>query len=69
MDYCFLAKDGSDASLTVFVAKDRGSRAILARAVLCKGRLRDDAVDQATTSISGGSDTAAESCPRPTTSP
>eukprot|EP00969_Alexandrium_andersonii_P059402 2615968-Alexandrium_andersonii.AAC.1 len=51
MDYCFLTKDGSDASLTVLVIKDGDSRAILARPALCKGRLRDDAVDQAAASI------------------
>eukprot|EP00969_Alexandrium_andersonii_P028846 1259463-Alexandrium_andersonii.AAC.1 len=51
MDYCFFAKDGSDASLTVLVIKDRDSRAILARPVLRKGRLRDDAVGQAAASI------------------
>eukprot|EP00969_Alexandrium_andersonii_P255553 11296329-Alexandrium_andersonii.AAC.1 len=42
MDYCFLTKDGSDAFLTVLVIKGRESRAILARPVLRKGRLRDD---------------------------
>eukprot|EP00969_Alexandrium_andersonii_P193015 8525766-Alexandrium_andersonii.AAC.1 len=42
MDYCFLTKDGSDASLAVLVIKDRDSRAILAHPVLRKGRLRDD---------------------------
>eukprot|EP00969_Alexandrium_andersonii_P114114 5045081-Alexandrium_andersonii.AAC.1 len=47
MDYCFLTKDTSDATLTVLVIKDRDSRAILARPVLRKGRLRDDTVDQA----------------------
>eukprot|EP00969_Alexandrium_andersonii_P173082 7650671-Alexandrium_andersonii.AAC.1 len=47
MDYCFLAKDASDATLTVLVIKDRTSRAILAHPVLRKGRLRDDTVDQA----------------------
>eukprot|EP00969_Alexandrium_andersonii_P237629 10489773-Alexandrium_andersonii.AAC.1 len=31
--------------------RDRGSKAILAHTVLCKGRLRDDAVDQAAASI------------------
>eukprot|EP00969_Alexandrium_andersonii_P330975 14629117-Alexandrium_andersonii.AAC.1 len=51
MDYCFLTKDGSDASLTVLVIKGRGSRAILAHPVLRKGRLRDDMVDQAAASI------------------
>eukprot|EP00969_Alexandrium_andersonii_P307153 13577849-Alexandrium_andersonii.AAC.1 len=47
MDYCFLAKGGSDASLTVLVVKGRDSRATPARPVLRKGRLRDDTVDQA----------------------
>eukprot|EP00969_Alexandrium_andersonii_P271203 11986836-Alexandrium_andersonii.AAC.1 len=47
MDYCFLAKDGSDTSLTVLVIKGRGSKAILAHPVLCKGRLRDNTVDRA----------------------
>eukprot|EP00969_Alexandrium_andersonii_P211767 9353004-Alexandrium_andersonii.AAC.1 len=51
MDYCFLTKDGSGASLTVLVIKDRDSKAILAHPVLCKGRLRDDTVDQAVASI------------------
>eukprot|EP00969_Alexandrium_andersonii_P124636 5509308-Alexandrium_andersonii.AAC.1 len=51
MGHCFLAKYGSDASLTVLVIEDRDSRAILARPVLRKGRLRDDAVDQAVASI------------------
>eukprot|EP00969_Alexandrium_andersonii_P145643 6441625-Alexandrium_andersonii.AAC.1 len=47
MDHCFLTKDTSDATLTVLVIKDRDSRAILAHPALCKGRLRDDTVDQA----------------------
>eukprot|EP00969_Alexandrium_andersonii_P327319 14463434-Alexandrium_andersonii.AAC.1 len=47
MDYCFLTKDTSDTTLAVLVIKGRNSRAILARPVLRKGRLRDDAVDQA----------------------
>eukprot|EP00969_Alexandrium_andersonii_P346812 15332662-Alexandrium_andersonii.AAC.1 len=51
MGYCFLTNDGSDASLTAQVIKDRDSRAILAHPVLRKGRLRDDAVDQAAASI------------------
>eukprot|EP00969_Alexandrium_andersonii_P236383 10435930-Alexandrium_andersonii.AAC.1 len=51
MDYCFLAKDGSETSLTVLVIKDRDSRAILAHPVLRKGRLREDTVDQAVASI------------------
>eukprot|EP00969_Alexandrium_andersonii_P007163 312719-Alexandrium_andersonii.AAC.1 len=51
MDYCFLAMDGSDASLMVLVIKDRDSRAILARPVLRKGRLRYGAMDQAVASI------------------
>eukprot|EP00969_Alexandrium_andersonii_P249269 11016946-Alexandrium_andersonii.AAC.1 len=51
MDHCFLTKDGSDTSLTVLVIKGRDSRAILAHPVLRKGRLHDDAVDQAVASI------------------
>eukprot|EP00969_Alexandrium_andersonii_P137736 6091289-Alexandrium_andersonii.AAC.1 len=51
MDYCFLATDGSDASSTVLVTKDRDSRAILARPVLRKGRSHDDTVDQAVASV------------------
>eukprot|EP00969_Alexandrium_andersonii_P037487 1643226-Alexandrium_andersonii.AAC.1 len=53
MDYCFLTKDTSDTTttLTALVIKDRNSRAILARPVLRKGRLRDDAVGQAVASI------------------
>eukprot|EP00969_Alexandrium_andersonii_P152110 6726347-Alexandrium_andersonii.AAC.1 len=51
MDYCFLAKAGSDTSPTVLVLKDRGSRAILARPALRKGRLHEDTVDQAVPSI------------------
>eukprot|EP00969_Alexandrium_andersonii_P307117 13576084-Alexandrium_andersonii.AAC.1 len=51
MDYCFLTKDTSDTTLTVLVMKDRNSRAIVAHPVLCKGRLRDDTVDQAVASI------------------
>eukprot|EP00969_Alexandrium_andersonii_P193203 8533256-Alexandrium_andersonii.AAC.1 len=51
MDYCFLSKDTSQASLTVLVVKDRDSRAILAHPVLCKGRLHSDTVDQAAESI------------------
>eukprot|EP00969_Alexandrium_andersonii_P199399 8806349-Alexandrium_andersonii.AAC.1 len=51
MDYCFLAKGGSGASLTVLVIEDRDSRASLARPVLRKGRLHDDAADQAVASI------------------
>eukprot|EP00969_Alexandrium_andersonii_P245819 10863807-Alexandrium_andersonii.AAC.1 len=51
MGYCFLAKDTSDETLTALVIKDRDSRAILARPMLRKGRLRDDAVDQAVASI------------------
>eukprot|EP00969_Alexandrium_andersonii_P080767 3560466-Alexandrium_andersonii.AAC.1 len=47
MDYCFLTKDTSDATLIALVIKDRDSRAILARPMLRKGRLRDDTVDQA----------------------
>eukprot|EP00969_Alexandrium_andersonii_P287756 12721570-Alexandrium_andersonii.AAC.1 len=51
MDYCFLAKHTSDATLTVLAIKYRDSRAVLARPVLRKGRLRDDMVDQAVASI------------------
>eukprot|EP00969_Alexandrium_andersonii_P319258 14103335-Alexandrium_andersonii.AAC.1 len=51
MGDCFLTQDGSDTSLTVLVIKGRDSRAILARLVLCKGRLRGDAVDQAVASL------------------
>eukprot|EP00969_Alexandrium_andersonii_P164187 7256697-Alexandrium_andersonii.AAC.1 len=51
MDSCFLVKDGGDMSVTALVIKDRESRAILAHPVLRKGRLRDDAVDQAVASI------------------
>eukprot|EP00969_Alexandrium_andersonii_P179397 7931539-Alexandrium_andersonii.AAC.1 len=51
MDYCFLAKDTSEATLAVLVVKDRNSRALLARPVLRKGCLRDDTVDQAVASI------------------
>eukprot|EP00969_Alexandrium_andersonii_P222260 9816468-Alexandrium_andersonii.AAC.1 len=47
MDYRGPAKDTSDKTLTVLAIKDRGSRAILARPALRKGRLRDDTVDQA----------------------
>eukprot|EP00969_Alexandrium_andersonii_P041879 1836926-Alexandrium_andersonii.AAC.1 len=47
MDYCFLTTDTSDTTLTVLVIKDRDSRVILVHPVLCKGRLRDDTVDQA----------------------
>eukprot|EP00969_Alexandrium_andersonii_P284707 12585372-Alexandrium_andersonii.AAC.1 len=50
-DYCFLAKDGSDTTLTVLVIEDWGSEAILAHPVLRKGRLRDDTVDQAAASV------------------
>eukprot|EP00969_Alexandrium_andersonii_P016776 734848-Alexandrium_andersonii.AAC.1 len=51
MDYCFLAKDASETSLTALVLKGRDSRAILAHPVLCKGRLREDTVDEAVSSI------------------
>eukprot|EP00969_Alexandrium_andersonii_P124222 5489143-Alexandrium_andersonii.AAC.1 len=47
----FLAKGGSDASLTALVTKDRDSKAILARPVLRKVRSRDDVVDQAVASV------------------
>eukprot|EP00969_Alexandrium_andersonii_P125203 5534556-Alexandrium_andersonii.AAC.1 len=51
MDYCFLTKDTSDATLTVLVITDRNSRAILAHPALRKGRLHDDTMDQAVASI------------------
>eukprot|EP00969_Alexandrium_andersonii_P252523 11160043-Alexandrium_andersonii.AAC.1 len=51
MDYGPLTKDGSGASVIVLVFKDRDSRAILARPVLRKGRLRDVTMDQAVASI------------------
>eukprot|EP00969_Alexandrium_andersonii_P204919 9055764-Alexandrium_andersonii.AAC.1 len=51
MDYYFLTKDGSETSLAVLVIKDRDSRAILAHPVLCKGRPREDTVDQAVASV------------------
>ena len=51
MDYCFLAKDTGDRSLTVLVIKDRNSRAILAHLALCKGRQHADTVEQAVCSI------------------
>eukprot|EP00969_Alexandrium_andersonii_P351776 15436195-Alexandrium_andersonii.AAC.1 len=51
MDYCFLAKDASETSLTVLVLKDRDSRTILAHPVLRKGRLHEDTVGQAVSSI------------------
>eukprot|EP00969_Alexandrium_andersonii_P293516 12974111-Alexandrium_andersonii.AAC.1 len=51
MGYCFLAKDGSEATLTFLGIKDRDSRAILAHPASCKGRLHDDAVGQAAASI------------------
>eukprot|EP00969_Alexandrium_andersonii_P281948 12463746-Alexandrium_andersonii.AAC.1 len=41
MDYCFLAKDGPGTSLAALALKGRSSRAILARPVLRKGRLRE----------------------------
>eukprot|EP00969_Alexandrium_andersonii_P321274 14195790-Alexandrium_andersonii.AAC.1 len=47
----FLAQDDSGASLIVLVVEDRDPGAILARPVLLKGRLRDDAVGQAEASI------------------
>eukprot|EP00969_Alexandrium_andersonii_P136188 6025431-Alexandrium_andersonii.AAC.1 len=51
MDYCFLTKDTNDTTLTALAIKDRDSRAILARPVLCNGCLRDDTVDQAVASV------------------
>eukprot|EP00969_Alexandrium_andersonii_P184153 8136840-Alexandrium_andersonii.AAC.1 len=50
MDYCF-PEDTSAESPTVLVLKGRDSRAILAHPVLCEGRLRSDAVEQAAESI------------------
>eukprot|EP00969_Alexandrium_andersonii_P162075 7163372-Alexandrium_andersonii.AAC.1 len=50
MYFCFLTKDTSGAILIVLAIKGRDSRAILARPVLRKGRLRDDTVDQAVAS-------------------
>ena len=48
MDYCFLLKeDGVPESHGVLVTKDRGSKAIIANLVLCKGRAFEDTVDQA----------------------
>eukprot|EP00969_Alexandrium_andersonii_P039397 1726363-Alexandrium_andersonii.AAC.1 len=46
MDLRFLAKGGSDTSLTVLVLKNLSSRAILAYPVLRKGRLREDSAEQ-----------------------
>eukprot|EP00969_Alexandrium_andersonii_P268566 11868381-Alexandrium_andersonii.AAC.1 len=51
MGHSFLAMDGSDASLAVLVIKGRDSRAILARPVLRRGRLRGGAVGQVAASI------------------
>ena len=47
MDYCFLSREPGARSLTVLVTKDQGSRALIANAVLCKGRAFEDTVDQA----------------------
>eukprot|EP00969_Alexandrium_andersonii_P039154 1716182-Alexandrium_andersonii.AAC.1 len=51
LSYCFLTKDTCDKTLAVPATQDCGSRAILAHPALRKGRLRDDAVDQAVASI------------------
>ena len=51
MDYCFLSKEEGSKSLTVLVTKDRGSKAIIANAVLCKGRAFEDTVEQAALNI------------------
>ena len=51
MDYCFVSKDEGSKSLTVLVTKDRGSKAIIANAVLCKGRAFEDTVEQAALNI------------------
>ena len=51
MDYCFLSKEEGSRSLTVLAAKDRGSKAIIANPVLCKGRAFEDTVDQAALNI------------------
>ena len=51
MDYCFLYKEEGSKSLTVLVTKDRGSKAIIANPVLCKGRAFEDTVDQAVLNI------------------
>eukprot|EP00969_Alexandrium_andersonii_P216962 9583058-Alexandrium_andersonii.AAC.1 len=50
MGDCFVAEDGSDTSLAVLALKGRGSRAILARPALRKGRSREDAVGRAVSS-------------------
>ena len=47
LDYCFLTKAPDGPTLTVLVSKDRDSRAVVARPVLCKGRLHQDTVEQA----------------------
>eukprot|EP00969_Alexandrium_andersonii_P336249 14862917-Alexandrium_andersonii.AAC.1 len=64
MGYCFLTKDASGASLAVLVLKDRDPRAILAHPVLRKGRLHEDTVDQAVSSVDW--DTATRPCPKRT---
>eukprot|EP00969_Alexandrium_andersonii_P205357 9073825-Alexandrium_andersonii.AAC.1 len=52
MDYCLLAKDTSDKTLTALVTSDRDSRATLAHPASRKGRLcDDDTVDQAVASM------------------
>eukprot|EP00969_Alexandrium_andersonii_P271954 12019570-Alexandrium_andersonii.AAC.1 len=47
VDYCFPTQDESKTAATVFVIKDRDSRAILARPVFRKGRAFEDAVGRA----------------------
>ena len=51
MDYCFLSKEEGSRPLTVLVTKDRGSKAIIANPVLCKGRVFEDTVEQAALNI------------------
>ena len=51
MDYCFLSKEEGSRSLIVLVTKDRGSKAIIANPVLCKGRAFEDTVEQAALNI------------------
>eukprot|EP00969_Alexandrium_andersonii_P178904 7909669-Alexandrium_andersonii.AAC.1 len=66
MGHCFSTKDGSDVSVTVLVLTDRASRAILARPVLRKGRLREDAAGQCPAPRGWGA--ATRSCSRRTAS-
>ena len=51
MDYCFLCQEQGSRSLTVLVTKDRESRALIANAVLCKGRAFEDTADQAVCNV------------------